>query len=158
MRRCALKCDRHAGRIKGRELQSFFFILESSAFHFMSTHIPRRIAREFGYSHRAISFCLKDDPKMNSGDLVDKLWQLDNGGREDVSNDYDFPIYSSLPVNNLREETLCLLYDKLCLICEKDDRTILFLPCKCLISCASCSSNICFLCKKAVTESVRVYH
>ena len=58
-------------------------------------NIPRQIALEFGYSNVAIDVCIENSPNMNSGELVDKLWSLDDGGRDDnVSHKYNFEIYS----------------------------------------------------------------
>ena len=145
----------------------------------LSSSIPRQVAREFGYSNAAIDYCVREagDHEMNSGELVDKLWLLDFGGRDDVHGKYDFDIYSSLleekreklvvvELNSSKQdekrtillnETVSLYVMELCLKCQKQKREILSLPCGCYIECQACSTNICFRCQQPVVETVRIF-
>ena len=123
----------------------------------MSSQIVRQIAREFGYTHEAITYCLKDEPNLNAGDLLDKLWQLDDGGNIDVTDKYDFTIYSNGSKNKLMEETLLLMFEKLCIKCYKNDRAILSLPCSCYVECKTCVTNICYKCKTPIETKVLVF-
>ena len=122
----------------------------------MALNVPRQVAREFGYSHTAITFCLKDNPLMSAAELVDALWQLDNGGMDDTH--YDFDIYSNkTTMRKLEEETLHLLFSELCVKCRIKDRTIVSCPCMCYAECETCATDTCHRCKTTVTNKIRVY-
>ena len=132
-----------------------------------SNNIPRQIALEFGYSHEAINFCLESCPNMNSGDLVEKLWSLDNGGADDINGKYNFEIYSQneskfhvetwSDKSKLYLETWLLFIKTLCLKCGKRKRAILSLPCACFAECQSCSSENCIRCGTPIISKHLIY-
>ena len=124
----------------------------------MSSNVARQVAREFGYSHAAIDFCCRGNPHLNAGELVDKLWELDDGGMANINGKYEFDIYEKYTKNELREETLILLLEKLCLKCRKNNRCVLSMPCSCFAECETCSSDICFRCNQTVSCKYHVFH
>ena len=69
------------------------------------------VAREFGYSYSAISFCLDNDYLKPSQILLAKLWDLDNGGIE-ITPTVKFPIYASEENAEIREYYERLLLTK----------------------------------------------
>ena len=136
--------------------------------------IPRQVAQEFGYTNAAIDYCLKEDYNMNSGDLLDKLWLLDDGGLTDVSGKYNFEIYSTTKKNHnddvveevekrknssslLHNETLTLYLKTICIKCTKQKRSILSFLCGCFVECTTCSSDIWFGCKQPVIDTLYVF-
>ena len=124
----------------------------------MSTlNIAIQVAREFGYSDEAIAYCLKSNPLANSGELVDKLWQLDDGGLDNVDGVYSFRIYTPKKTNSLREETLALMAKEFCFKCKIEKRNIVSLPCSCFAECQKCIGNICALCGQMILEKIQVY-
>ena len=120
--------------------------------------VSRRVAKEFGYSEEAIDYCWENG--MSAGALVDKLWDLDCGGL--MENKYPFPIYGGVGLTEaarlkMEEETLHLRFGQVCVICQRQKRSVLYLPCTHLLSCAECVGSSCQVCQTEVIEKVRIF-
>ena len=118
----------------------------------------RQVALEFGYSWEAINYCWKYN--ISAGELLEKLWDLDNGGMEE--NRFAFPIYGPSKDKTaerkiLEEETLLLQFKELCIVCLKKESQVIYLPCRHLLCCENCAQSSCQGCQTDVIQTIRTF-
>ena len=117
----------------------------------MNPDIQHKIALELGYSDSIISLTLSRFSFKTAGDLVEYLYEHEIELKQEVMETDKV---------DLRKETEYLYRQSLCVVCMKNLREIVTLPCchSCLcVLCASC----CFCplkdCKMVITSKIRVY-
>ena len=140
----------------------------------MSAETQCKVACEFGYSENLVKVFLEYKRHKNAGELVDELENhlskceeekedeicrmkeeiiRKKKGKDDECSATDeekiasvtFPLEDGDTALTLLEETQRLYKKSTCLVCRKNRRSIVLLPCSHLVICASCltSSSTC---------------
>lgn len=105
-----------------------------------------QVAIELGYPMEHVKRLLQKKKYETASDLIDDLEQCSNemdeeGEKQEIPSTTDInAAAASEKVFSLREETEMLYHRSICLVCKKNKRTRVILPCSHLSHCESCNS------------------
>ena len=137
----------------------------------MNETAQHQIALEFGYPKNIVKGCLAKKKFHSAGsfleyldthndDLEQEVEEEVDLGREDIEEEKDAPT-EDLKELSLKEETENLYREAYCLICCKNKRSIVVLPCCHFIMCAICESvtRLCPVryCKAKIASCIHTY-
>lgn len=112
----------------------------------------RLICVDLGHDLSDILLCMQrnNGPFESAVELLDALFTLED---EDFVNNFD------RAYDNLRRETLHLIWTSKCGLCKEKPRTVVLLPCSELMLCNDCAkiTNTCPQCKAAVTLKIETF-
>ena len=135
----------------------------------MCENVHYQVALEFGYPKNLIKYFLAENKFNSAGSFLEYLdTHIDDleAENEHEENEYEEVNEKDIPIKeveelSLKEETEILYREAHCLICLKNKRNVVALPCCHFIMCATCESSTrqcpAMYCKAKIESCIHTY-
>ena len=99
------------------------------------------------------------DKKQPDDSFVNKLLDTIEMLQKDLKSEKDLSLNLNVQLNESQKKSTAAEAIRQCIMCCKNDRTIMFSPCNHIISCNDCGYKVakCPSCRRAVASRIKVY-